>query len=373
MIRSARAMPSRTLAIRRQTGKVALVPPGGIDPSAGATPGQPAAVTTAGAIPGQESALGALLREGVQRRAAVVALVAAAPHDASADWLRLLLAPVLDEGFEYVCPTYLRRRTDALLNTGVIYPLTRALYGQRLRQPLGGEAALSLSLATRLLEDPDWRRDPANAGSDAWLVAKVLTGRHRLCQAWLGVLPRSSGSEDGARETLTRALGLVFREVERHASRWQRVDGSRLVATFGAGGELGGEAPRVNVEEILDTFRLGARDLAPVWALVLPPATLLALRRAAAAPAGAFRLDDHQWARIVYDFAVAHYVKTMERRQLLASLTPLYLGWIASFVSETVSLDEPAAEARVEALCAAFEHEKRYLISRWRWPDGFNP
>jgi hypothetical protein len=63
----------------------------------------------------------------------------------------------------------------------------------------------------------------------------------------------------------------------------------------------------------------------------------------------------------------------MERRQLLASLTPLYLGWIASFAGETRSLDEQAAEARVEALCAAFEQEKRYLIARWRWPDGFNP
>ena len=370
-----RRFPGRratVLVVRRHTGGVALALPGGSDPAAVATPEQPPAVTTAGAIPGQESALGALLREGVQRRAAAVALVAAAPHDASADWLRLLLAPVLEEGFEYVCPTYLRRRTDAPLNTGIIYPLTRALYGQRLRQPLGGEVALSLSLATRLLDDPDWRRDPAHAGSDAWLVAKVLAGRHRLCQAWLGAWPRSSGSEEGARETLTRALGLVFREMERHASRWQRVEGSQLVSTIGTGGELAGEAPR-GVEELLDTFRLGARDLAPVWALVLPPATLLALRRAAAAPAGAFRLDDHQWARIVYDFAVAHFVKTMERRQLLASLTPLYLGWIASYFSETASLDEPAAEARIEVLCAAFEHEKRYLISRWRWPDGFNP
>lgn len=371
-----RRFPGRratVLVARRHTGEVALAPPGGSVAPAAATPEQPAAVTTAGAIPGHESALGALLREGVQRRAAAVALVAAAPHDASADWLGLLLAPVLEEGFEYVCPTYLRRRTDALLNTGIIYPLTRALYGHRLRQPLGGEAAISLSLATRLLDDPDWRRDPGHAGSDAWLVAKVLAGRHRLCQAWLGAWPRSSGSEEGARETLTRALGLVFREMERHASRWQRVEGSQLVSTFGAGGELGGEAPRVRVEDLLDTFRLGARDLAPVWALVLPPATLLALRRASVAPADAFRLDDHQWARVVYDFAVAHFVKTMERRQLLASLTPLYLGWIASFVSETASLDEPAAEARVEALCAAFEREKRYLISRWRWPDGFNP
>ena len=82
---------------------------------------------------------------------------------------------------------------------------------------------------------------------------------------------------------------------------------------------------------------------------------------------------DELWARIVYDFAVAHFAKTMERRQLLASMTPLYLGWVASFVAEVGALDGAAAEARIESLCAAFEREKRYLIARWRWPDTFNP
>lgn len=361
------------LVARGSAGEVALASPAGE-----ARPSTPAAersarVAAEGAVPGTSSALGALLREGVQRRAAAVALVAAAPHDPSADWLGLLLEPVLEGGFEYVCPTYLRRRADAPLNTGIIYPLVRALYGQQLRQPLGGEAALAQPLAARLLDDPDWRRDPTHAGSDAWLLGKVLAGRHRICQAWLGTRPRARDGEEGATETLTRALGLVFREMERHASLWQRVDGSKPVPTFGSGGWLGGDAPRVDVARLLDRFRLGARDLAPVWSLVLPPATLLALRQASAERTDAFRLPDDAWARIIYDFAVAHYVKTIERRQLLASLTPLYLGWIASAFQETQGLDEPAFEARVEALCAAFERQKSYLISRWRWPDGFNP
>jgi len=360
------------LVTRRRAGEVALATPG-VEPSPPLASELSAQVTTGGGIPGQSSALGALLREGVRRRAAAVALVAAAPHDASADWLGLLLAPVLEDGFEYVCPTYLRHRSDAPLNTAVIYPLTRALYGQRLRQPLGGEVALSLPLATLLLDDPDWRRDPLHAGSDAWLVAKALAGRRRICQAWLGAWPGAGRGDEGVTETLTRALGLVFREMERHASRWQRVEGSLPVPSFGSGGWLGGEAPRVNLERLLDKFRLGARELAPVWSLVLPPATLLGLRQASAARTEAFRFQDDAWARIVYDFAVAYYAKTMERRQLLASFTPLYLGWIASAVQETHGLDEVAFEARLEALCAAFERQKRYLISRWRWPDGFNP
>ena len=63
--------------------------------------------------------------------------------------------------------------------------------------------------------------------------------------------------------------------------------------------------------------------------------------------------------------------RAVERRQLLLSLTPLYLGWVAGFVEETQSLAPEAVEDRVESLCLAFEREKRYLISRWRWPDAF--
>jgi hypothetical protein len=42
-------------------------------------------------------------------------------------------------------------------------------------------------------------------------------------------------------------------------------------------------------------------------------------------------------------------------------------------VRELSSLAAPAVEARVERLCQAFEVSKPYLISRWRWPDRFNP
>ena len=30
-------------------------------------------------------------------------------------------------------------------------------------------------------------------------------------------------------------------------------------------------------------------------------------------------------------------------------------------------------ERHIEAVAAAFEADKPYLVSRWRWPDRFNP
>jgi hypothetical protein len=161
--------------------------------------------------------------------------------------------------------------------------------------------------------------------------------------------------------------------MERRADRWQRIDGSNPVASFGEPGVLADEPVRVEVAELAAKFRLGLRELDGIWGLVLPPVTRLALQRAAAAASHILRLDDALWARVVYDFAVAHYTRAMERGQLLRSMTPLYLGWVAGFVNDVRGLDGAGTEARIEALCAAFEREKRYLIGRWRWPDSFNP
>ena len=322
-------------------------------------------------VEGQHSALRAVLEEAVWTSARVVALVSAEAHDDSADWLGTLLGPILDGGFDFVSPAYLRHKGDAAINTGIVYPLTRALYGRRLRQPLGGEAALSLPLATRLLEDADWGRDPATAGSDGWLVAKVLATETRACQAWLGAWPRPDGPTEDPSQTLARILGMLFREMERHAARWQRVEGSAPLPTFGEPGLLDG-GPQPPIDRFVAAFQLGERELASLWGLVLSPGARVALRRAAAVPER-FRLDDATWARNVYDFAVAHFARLVERRQLLLSMTPLYLGWAASFAAETHGLDVKAIEDRVEQLCRAFEQQKRYLISRWRWPDSFNP
>ena len=358
-----------TVLVAVTTPETALVDPAGA-PAPGAST-MPA--LAAGGIAARPSALGALLREADRRGAHAAALVSAGLHDESVDWPALLLGPILDAGFDYVRPTYRREKLDGMLNNAIVYPLVRALFGRRLRQPTGGEAAVSLEVARALLRDPAWRRDPGSAGSDAWLVAQVLAGRFRVCQSWLGRWPGAAGPPEDASHSLARIVGPLFHEMDRHAERWQRVEGSEPVPSFGTAGVVDARQVHVDTAALEDGFRLGLRELGPLWALVLPPATLLALRRAAAAPAGRARIDDPLWAHIVYDFAVAHSIRTVERQQLLRSMTPLYLGWVAGFVEGVRAADGAATEARVEALCLAFEREKPYAIARWRWPDGFNP
>ena len=83
-------------------------------------------------------------------------------------------------------------------------------------------------------------------------------------------------------------------------------------------------------------------------------------------------MPDELWVKIVYDFALAHRLRTLSRDHLLRSLTPLYLGWVASYAHDLNSVGI-SPERRLEQLSLAYESGKSYLVSRWRWPDRFNP
>ena len=319
-----------------------------------------------------QNALEAMLRAAEAFDAAACALVAA-DGESPTDGARHLLAPILEEGFDLVCPCYATHRFEGVLTTGIVYPLTRSVFGQRLRQPIGDELAVSRSLASHLLGEA-WHGDAAHAGDRLWLVTAALSRDFRVCQSQLGSRLRHAPAADAdLAASLAHVVGLLFHELRMHAPVWQRVKGSRVVKMYGDPAPPSGEAGQPHIAALLSAFQLGFQELGRLWGAVLPPQTLLALKRLTRTPEESFSFDDALWARIVYDFAVGYHLARMDRALLLRSMTPLYLGWAASFVREVRDLETPAVEARVERLCRAFEISKPYLISRWRWPDRFNP
>ncbi len=334
--------------------------------------GRPAPVLHAGSS-GPESALRTLLDVALAANAPACALLEPMPRSRDPAWLRALLDPVLRGDADLVAPSYARRRFDGVLVTGIVYPLTRALFGQRIRQPLGREIVLSRRLAEHLSGDDAWRADPAHAGTELWVITKALVRECRCAQIFLGPRPVPQAQPPDVADALASVLGSLFHEMDLHAARWQRVRRSSPVATFGEEHLPDETVPPPDPRSLVSAFALGMQDLRRLWGPVLPPNTLYALQRIRQEPAEGFRVPDRIWARVVYDFAVAWRVKAMDRLQLLRSLTPLYMGWLASFVNEVGALDRIATEERVDRLCEAFEAEKPYLISRWRWPDRFTP
>ncbi|MHB1959237.1 MAG: hypothetical protein ACYCO5_09420 [Acidobacteriaceae bacterium] len=288
------------------------------------------------------------------------------------DKLTLLVDPGIEGGFDLVLPLYTTQAFDDLVNKSILYPLTRSLYGHRVQNPLATEFQMSSKLFPALsayaLRDSNQQQ-----GRLPWLATIAANLNLKICQVQLGARRPSSADGIELSDALAQLTGPLFLDMEDNAAFWQRIRGSRDAPIFGAASASAEPTDTVDVRHMVEAFQLGERNLRDFWALILPPVTLLELKKLSRLSPDEFQMPDTLWTRIVYDFALAHRLRNINRTHLFGALTPLYLGWVASYAVEINRSGIAAAPQRIEQLARAYESEKPYLLSRWRWPDRFHP
>lgn len=325
-------------------------------------------------IPGKARALHGILTAARTLKTRACVVIDAGVETVEPPWVDRLAGPVLSHDFDFILSYYHRSPHEGALTKGLVSPLVRALYGVRLRQPAAAEFACSMRMLQRLLDEDLWDSEGAQVGIDLWLTTCAASADFRLGEAALGVRAHPARGEDALdlATTLTQVVGALFADLEDRAERWQRIRGSVPVQQFGDASSIARpQWPPVDVERLMESYRLGYRELRDIWTWVLPPKTIVDLGRLVNSAPAQFSFDDDLWARIVYDFAIGYRLRVLARDHLLRSLVPLYLGWLASFILQTRQGSPEAVDERLERLAEAFEAQKPYLIARWRWPERF--
>ncbi|HKZ05902.1 MAG TPA: glycosyl transferase family 2 [Methylomirabilota bacterium] len=321
-------------------------------------------------IPGKGSAFRTIFQVADLLEARACAVVDSDLRSITPEWMELLLRPILDGDFDYVAPYYHRHKYDGTITNGIVYPLTRALYGRRIRQPIGGDFGFSGELARVYLAKPVWETDVARFGIDIWMTTTAVAERFRVCQAYLGAKIHDA-KDPGADLTamMTQVVGSCFGLLETYETVWPEVHGSEPVPLVGFPHAVGVDPVPVNLERLVSIYAQGVRDLGDIWRRVLPAPLRLTLAQALTDDPWRFHLPDPVWAEVVYRFALAHRRREVNREHLLGSLIPLYLGRTASFVVEMQSAGPPEVEARVEQLALVFEALKPLLVAEWPASD----
>jgi len=288
-------------------------------------------------------------------------------------WICQLMQPLLEAGCDLVVPDYAHSAFAGLLNAAVVSPLTRSLYGKRIRNPMGPDLGVSRQLFQKMLGGDRNGRASARMHPLASLAPMAFCANLEVCQVYGGARVYPQTDWTNISSLVAQVLGPVFLDVERNAGCWQRTRGSVSLRGVGDAMPAVEEPGTVDISRMAESFQLGIRDLREIWSLVLPPTTLLELTKLSRLAPDRFQMRDELWVHIVYDFALGHRLRTINRDHLLGSFTPLYLGWVASFVRELETAGAAAREQRLERLALAYEAAKPYLVSRWRWPDRFSP
>ena len=320
-------------------------------------------------IPGKGSAFRMIFRMASLLKAEACAVVDSDLRSITPEWIDLLLRPVLHAGFDFVAPYYHRHKYDGTITNSIVYPFTRALYGFRLRQPIGGEFGLSRRVMSRYLERSDWESDAARFGIDIWMTTIAMAEGFRICQSFLGAKlhdAKDPGAHLGT--MLQQVVSSVFALMREYDRVWKPRRGSESVDLFGFHYGVGLDPVNVNTERMLHSFRSACEQLSEIWSLAMHRDTLAQVQGLGAQIGGgtpAIRVEDELWVRIIADFAVSHRDMPLERGSLLKSLIPLYLARVASFVEEMREMTSDQVEERIEHLCLCFERMKPYLLARW--------
>lgn len=283
------------------------------------------------------------------------------------EWIRLLGEPIYRYNYGFVTPHYLRYKYDGTITNSIAYPLTRALYGQRSRQPIGGDFGVCWALSKVFSQEDVWNDENIHRfGIDIWMSTTAINEGFRVCQSTMGVKlhdPKDPGADLGP--MFRQVVGTIFELMGKYETKWKVVHGSAPTDIFGTLKEAEPEQFAVDLHRLIENFKNGFTERESLLKRILPPDTFNEVKSLTFPPTAIFNFPDELWVKVVYDFAVAYNWSGINRRDVVDALMPLYFGRTGSFIVETEVMNNLEAEDEVEEVAKSFERYKPYLLERW--------
>ncbi len=319
-------------------------------------------------IPGKGSALRAIFEAASRLGCRACVVVDSDLRSINPAWIQRLAGPIVEGSYDYVTPFYVRHKNDGTITNNIAYPMTQALYGWDIRQPIGGDFGFSGELAALYTSRDVWDGPVAKFGIDIWMTTTAINEGFRPCQARLGAKIHDAKDPAAALGPMFRqVVGGLFALMETYAGRWQAVTETLSAPILGPDVVVEPEPVPVSFGRMRAELRDGAQRHAAIWDGVLADENRSAVERLIALPDKAYAFPADLWVRCVYDFAVAcRRHQSSDPQSILDAMTPLYLGRTAGFVRETQEMTTRQAEDVIQAQARTYEHLKPYLIGRWR-------
>ena len=325
-------------------------------------------ISTAPGVKGKGNNFGNLFRKVVDLAAQAVVVVDADLKRITPEWIKHLGEP-LYSGFSYVAPLYIRHKYDGTITNGIAYPMTRALYGRRVRQPIGGDFGFSGELATAYAKGEGWSEAIANFGIDIWMTTIAIARRFKVCQTFLGA-PKTHRTKDPAKDLgpmLTQVVMTFFDLIIDFEYLWKDTAESQPSSIFGFGLGIEEKPPEVIVdtEALYQSFISGLDKYENIWEKIVTKPVLIEARKAKKVPKEKFFYHTDLWAKILFNFVIAYRNNEIPRKKIIEALIPFYHSRILSFINRTGHLGTKECEEYCEMIVRIFEKEKYYLIERW--------
>ena len=322
--------------------------------------------------PGKGNALRAVFQTARTLGVKGCALIDGDTRSVTPDWVNNLLTPIVRENYDFVAPYYKRYKFDGTITNIIVYPMMSALYGKRLRQPIGGDYGLSKGFLDLLSKEDVWDVFVGQFGIDAWMTITAITKGIKICQANLGA--KVHAAKDPAftlGPMYLHVLSTIFRSMTKYQDFWMKISTFEDVQLKGTALPWEPEPMPISITRLVEEFNMGMAHFSSLYREILSKENYSRLAQIARSevctPEGYcdFFIPADLWARIVYDLAVIFNCWKGNTHKLIDLSSPLYFGKVASLANRTIDLSYDETEKVIEDNTRSFENEKVYLVSRW--------
>jgi glycosyltransferase involved in cell wall biosynthesis len=327
-------------------------------------------VTSFRGAPGKGKAFRRIFEIANELKVKVAVVVDSDLRSITPEWIQLLGGPIIFQGYDYVAPLYTRHKYDGTITNSIIYPLTRSLYGKKIRQPIGGEFGFSAKVLKDYLEKEIWDTDVAYYGIDIWMTTMALANGFNICQSFLGAKIHNPKSASTLAPMFKQVIGTIFSLAEEYSENWKKIKKSEELPTFGFQAHVIPEDVEQDFNDLYQRFQRGSKKFDCIWQEIFMNENLQELRKILLLSKKDFHFPNHLWVKVLFDYlCFYHRFKNvfieMSLPLVLESMIPLYFGFIASYVAKTKNMNNQQAEEEIEKICLEFEKLKPYLIENW--------
>lgn len=315
--------------------------------------------------PSNAAALYTILAAAELLRAKACTVICPESANMEPDGVANLLRPIYRDHFDFVAPIYRRHKFEGILLTNLLYPMTRALFGQRVREPYASEFAFSGRLASEFLTHHQWNSESEDYDPELGLTITALADNCRVCQTFLGERSPTKRQSRDLVHAMRQTVGLLFSSLDSTFHVWSTRSASQAVPTVGPEFDVSVDPMRVNRKHLKQMFSAGVVELDSILKAIVTPATLGELQQLARADEDQFQYGPELWVKTVYEFAASYHKSVMSRDHILQALVPLYRGRMFTFLVENRAASAVEVSNNIESLCLEFERLKPYLLELW--------
>lgn len=112
----------------------------------------------------------------------------------SKEWVDLLVAPILKEGYDMTRGYYDRHPRDGAVTKLIARPMLEVFFPEapQFQQPLSGEICAAMKVWSTLIEHNDPSQTPNGWGIDIWFLIETLMGGFKIKEVFMGYKDHTS-------------------------------------------------------------------------------------------------------------------------------------------------------------------------------------